>query len=185
MSGINRIKRSCLDNPALHFHVHPAPRETAVMHRALCISEILHEILLYASQQCIRDVTSHICAWHAFGDELSHCSTSCAYDIEMQRKRPTPRHTSLLAAALSCKTFSGVALDLLWRVLDSPEPLRHLLKCYDISVSVYLWVPCIVLSALAGCGGECAQDVHSLSGIRQSCQGHTLRPRPIRLQLQG
>ncbi|KAH9835028.1 uncharacterized protein C8Q71DRAFT_137953 [Rhodofomes roseus] len=108
-------------------------RDTDTMHRALCISEILREVLIYASQQCIRDATSQrVCTWHACGDELSHCSTSCAYNTETHT-RPTPRHMFLLAVVLSCKTFSSVALDLLWRVLDSPEPLRRLMKCYNIS----------------------------------------------------
>ncbi|KAH9919535.1 uncharacterized protein B0H18DRAFT_1027502 [Fomitopsis serialis] len=97
------------------------------MHRALCISEIIRDVFVYASQQCILDdTTRRVCAWHA-------CGTN--YPIT-QRGHPTPRHACLLAVALSCKTFSGVALDLLWRVLDSPEPLRSLMKYHSISVRI-------------------------------------------------
>lgn len=108
----------------------------ATMHRALCISEILREVLLYAADQCVSDANrgnGYVCPWHASGDELAYCMTSCAYDVEAKLRRPTPRRRFLRAAALSCKTFSGVALDLLWRVLDSAEPLGDLQK-YFVSV---------------------------------------------------
>lgn len=103
------------------------------MHRALCISEILREILLYASEQCTTNANpgfGQLCPWHAAGDELAYCWTSCAYDIETRKGRSTPRHQFLRVVALSCRTFSSVALDLLWRVLDSPEPLRRLREYY-------------------------------------------------------
>ena len=140
------------------------------MHRALCISEILREVLLYAAEQCISDAnrgSRNVCPWHAHGDEFSSCVSSCMYDIDDNKRRSTPRHRFLRAVALSCKTFSGVALDLLWCVLDSSEPLRDLQK-YLISEVCGLSTPAMThYSGDIGCSTGHAGHMQAILFIHE------------------
>lgn len=99
------------------------------MHRALQIpsllSEIFNNVILTKDNDFDDNIGGQILSWHCR-------SSTNTFPKSLRYQENRFDHQSCLSAALSCRTFLGPALDVIWRDMSELKPIIMLISGLEV-----------------------------------------------------